>query len=127
MNEADIQREVMMELSRLGAVVWRNNTAIVTGWDTVKTAISLLKRGQISACISFLQSRRPITVGLCKGSSDIIGIYRGLFLAVEVKTPKGRVSADQQIFLDAVNRAGGIAFVARDKKDVKTMLTQLSR
>jgi len=59
-------------------------------------------------------SYRHITAGLCKGSSDLIGIAPcGRFLAVEVKTPRGRVSAEQRTFIDAVNAAGGIAGVCR--------------
>ena len=99
MNEADIQREVMMELSRLGAVVWRNNTG------------------------SYKDGNRYIRYGLCAGSSDLIGIYRGTFIAVEVKTPKGRVSEAQKNFLNVVNANGGIGFVARRKEDVKKHLT----
>ncbi len=53
-----------------------------------------------------------------KGIADILGCYRGRLLAIEVKAPKGKVSYDQQRFIDNVNAAGGLAFVARSIDDV---------
>ncbi len=53
-----------------------------------------------------------------RGISDIIGIYQGRFLAIEVKTPKGKLTDSQRAFIQRVNREGGIAFVARSVEDV---------
>lgn len=53
-----------------------------------------------------------------RGMADIIGVYRGRFFAIEVKTPKGVVAPHQQRYIDDVNRAGGLAFVARSLDDV---------
>ena len=54
------------------------------------------------------------------GVSDILGILPGgRLLAVEVKTNRGRVSPLQQLFLDAINRYGGLGFVARSVEDVR--------
>ena len=47
-----------------------------------------------------------------KGIADILGIYQGRFLAIEVKKPGGRVSPEQVKFLQRVNDEGGIGFVA---------------
>lgn len=102
-SEADIQRACMIAASKLGAIVWRNNTGMLRNSNGI-----------------------PVKYGLCKGSSDIIGIYRGRFLAIEVKTPKGRVSKEQENFIDIVNKAGGIAFVARHPDDVINFLTNVS-
>jgi hypothetical protein len=52
------------------------------------------------------------------GISDIIGMYNGRYLAIEVKTKTGRVSEHQQEFIDEVKANGGIAFVARSVDDV---------
>ena len=101
MNEADIQRLVMIELSRLGAVVWRNNTG------------------------AYKANERYVRYGLCVGSSDIIGMYQGRFLAVEVKQPKKKPTQEQQRFINTVNENGGIAFVACCVEDVKKNLTNL--
>ena len=53
-----------------------------------------------------------------KGVSDIIGIYKNRFLAIEIKTEKGKVTKHQARFLKAVEDNGGIAFVARSVEDV---------
>ena len=53
-----------------------------------------------------------------KGVSDILGIWQGRLLAIEVKTRTGKVSQYQQDFIDTINREGGIAFVARSVDDV---------
>ena len=53
-----------------------------------------------------------------KGVSDIIGCYKGRFLAIEVKKPGGKLTLMQAKFLAQVEDAGGIAFVARSLDDV---------
>ena len=57
-------------------------------------------------------------LGSMAGVSDIIGIYKGRYLAIEVKGPKGQVTEKQQRFIDRVNIEGGLAFVARGVEDV---------
>lgn len=57
------------------------------------------------------------------GCSDVIGQMRdGRLLAVEVKAPAGRLRPEQQQFLNLVNQAGGVAFVARSCADVRRAL-----
>ena len=61
-----------------------------------------------------------------RGVSDIIGVFpSGQFVAIEVKTKKGRVSQHQKFFLDNINYMGGIAFVARSLDDVITVFSKL--
>jgi hypothetical protein len=53
------------------------------------------------------------------GCADVLGQLRdGRFLAVEVKAAKGRASPEQVAWLERINQAGGVAFVARDLRDV---------
>ncbi|MFZ4539680.1 VRR-NUC domain-containing protein [Propionivibrio sp.] len=60
-----------------------------------------------------------------RGCSDLIGMLKdGRWLAVEVKAPKGRVRPEQAAFLETVLKAGGVAFVARDCRDVARVLDQ---
>jgi len=62
-----------------------------------------------------------------KGMADIIGVLPGgRFLAIEVKAPGGKATAEQQEFLDAVNKAGGAAFVARSTREVEAYLRELA-
>jgi len=67
-------------------------------------------------CAHFKHWSGPMTHP--KGIADILGIWEGRPLAIEVKTKKGRVTDHQRKFLDCVRRNGGIAFVARSIDDV---------
>jgi hypothetical protein len=58
------------------------------------------------------------TLGSYLGVSDIIGCYKGKMIAIELKAPKGVASPDQIRFIENVNAAGGLAFVARSLDDV---------
>ena len=54
-----------------------------------------------------------------KGCPDVIGQLRdGRLLGVEVKAAKGKLRPEQAVFLERIRRAGGVAFVARDCRDV---------
>ena len=77
-----------------------------------------------------LDSNQKIRCGLCPGSADLIG-WRSItitpdmvgnrvaqFVAIEVKTPAGRVSQPQVHFLDRVKSAGGHALVVRSEDDL---------
>ena len=56
------------------------------------------------------------------GIADLIGIYKGRYLAIEVKVPGRKPSDRQQAFLDRVNHEGGLAFVATGVEDVMEKL-----
>lgn len=100
MKESDIQRLIMLALSEAGCVIWRNNTGVL------KNAAGI-----------------PIRFGLCVGSSDLIGITpRGKFLAVEIKTCKGRATPEQLRFIEAVRKHGGIAGIARSPEEALALL-----
>ena len=53
-----------------------------------------------------------------KGISDLICCYKGRFVAIEVKKKAGKLSPDQETFLQHVNESGGLGFVARSVEDV---------
>ena len=60
------------------------------------------------------------------GCPDVLGQLKdGRFLGVEVKAAKGRTSPEQTLFLERINQAGGVAFVARDLRDVLRALGPL--
>jgi len=53
------------------------------------------------------------------GCSDVLGQLRdGRLLAVEVKARQGKMTNEQTAFLSLVRRFGGVAFLARDCRDV---------
>lgn len=60
------------------------------------------------------------------GCPDVLGMLRdGRLLGVEVKAPKGKLRPEQAIFLERINDAGGVGFVARDCRDVMQALGPL--
>ena len=53
------------------------------------------------------------------GCPDVLGQLKdGRLLGVEVKAEKGRLRPEQTIFLERIRVAGGVAFMARDCRDV---------
>ena len=77
---------------------------------------------------------RPVQFGLAKGSADLVGwktvtitpdmVGRdvAVFTSLEIKTPKGRATENQQAWMNCVERAGGIAGIARSVEDAAQIL-----
>lgn len=58
-----------------------------------------------------------------KGCSDILGQMRdGRLIAIECKAERGRVSLEQQAFLDTVRQYGGVSGVARGVTDAELII-----
>ena len=63
-----------------------------------------------------------------KGCPDVLGQLKdGRLLACEVKSKTGRLRPEQTIFLERIRGAGGVAFVARDLRDVLRELSNHER
>ena len=117
MSESNIQREIMLALSKAGVTIWRQNVG--TGWVGESHRITHPTTIRLQPGDVVIRNARPLHAGLCKGSSDLIGLQPvviqpehigmtfGRFVASEVKTASGRVSADQRNFIDHVNARGG--------------------
>ena len=111
MTEQDIMRSIM--LAPHGCRLWRNNTGAIKD-----------------------ETGRLVRFGLCKGSSDIIGITPititpemigkrvGVFTAIEVKKPKGMPTDEQVNFIERVRGLGGFAGVARSVEDALEITNQ---
>lgn len=95
----------------------------------VKAILDYLKWTKILAWRSnnigtYSKAREQYIFHGLKGVSDILGVLDGgKFLAIEVKTDKGKLSEYQKEFLDKVNKLGGKGFVARSIEDVVKELT----
>lgn len=122
MNESLLMRKIMVALSNAGARVFRNNRALAWAGKVIRP--SQFMNVTVGPADVVILGARPIHVGLCEGSSDLIGwrtikitpdmvgLSVAIFSAVEVKTNSGRLSSEQRNFIDAVNSAGGIGVVA---------------
>ena len=120
---------IMLALSRAGVRIFRNNVGM--GWcGEGKTFCARapctvsLQPGDV-----VLRKARPLHAGLFKGSGDLIGwrpvtITQAMvgttiaqIVSAEVKQGRDTVKPDQQNWLDAMNRDGGLAFVARSERE----------
>jgi hypothetical protein len=112
MSEAAIQQDIRLALGQTpGLRVFRNNVGAIKD-----------------------RNNRLVRYGLCTGSADLIGwqsvvITEAMvgqrfarFVSIEVKTPSGRLSPEQETWQAAVKKAGGIAVVARSVDDVSFLV-----
>lgn len=114
MKESNIQSAILIALSSNNCLVWRVDTAGAWVGRIVHRERDLIT----------LANARMIQAGLCKGGSDIIGIHKptGRFIAIEVKGKRGRVTKEQENFINAIKSANGIAGVARSVEDALALL-----
>jgi hypothetical protein len=59
------------------------------------------------------------------GVPDIICCYKGKFVAFEVKTGTGKLSALQSVTLSKIKVAGGVAVEVRSLKEVKEIIEKV--
>jgi len=93
-KETDIQAAILSCLRAMGIFAWRQNT------------------GAVSEGKRFVRFAFP-------GISDILGVLPGgKFLAIEVKSDRGKLTPRQKAFLQHVADNQGVAIVARCVDDV---------
>lgn len=88
--------------------------------DVVKPSMDALRRmfaGRLMAWRQNTGRRGGITFGL-KGTPDILGVLKpGRAFAIECKTAKGKLSADQEAWRAMFEAAGGLYAVARSAQE----------
>lgn len=88
MTEADIQSRILVAITALpGAMFWRENSGVL-----------------------FTPTGRPVRAGT-PGVADIMGIYYGRGVGIEVKTPVGKQSKVQKNFQSMWESKGGKYFI----------------
>ncbi len=124
MTEQSLRKQVQLACSRLGARLFRVNTG--QAWAGKVVA----HHGDTVT----LSAAYPIRMGLATGGSDLIGwtlvtvtpemvgTEVAIFTAVELKTGRVPVTREQQTFLAAVVRAGGLAGVARSVAEAEAVV-----
>jgi hypothetical protein len=123
MLEADFMRQCMRRATDLGARLFRMNIGLAWTGDVTKN-----RDGSIT-----IRNPRPFKSGV-PGMSDLIGwtpvqITAGMvgktvaiYSAVETKSAKGRPTPEQANFISAVQKAGGLAGIARTDSDLTIIL-----
>jgi len=95
LKETEILQLVRLAASKMGATTFRNNTGMLKNKDGAY-----------------------VRYGLCEGSSDLIGwTSEGKFLALEIKRPNKHATPEQERFLKAVCKAGGIGAVVHSEEE----------
>lgn len=126
MSEADLQRQIMLSVSRIGVRLFRNNVA--KGWIGASTGpfthdtVVTVRAGSV-----VIADARRLHSGLCVGSSDLVGFsieHNGKFCAIECKSKRGVLTDEQANFGERVTNAGGIFIVGRS---VEQVLEELKR
>lgn len=85
------------------AMIWRNNTGQITVEDRV------IRFGKV-------------------GASDFIGLAsNGRLLAIECKSPHGRLTHEQHVFLTQINRKGGYGCAVRSVDEFIVAVTRAIR
>lgn len=118
-SEKTIQSEILLDIGALPWLrVWRNNTGQAWTGNKVERAGGPMTVRMFPGDV-LIRKAHPISFGLA-GSADILGIERnqGKFVAIEVKTPKGRQSEKQKKFQNMIESMNGIYILARNTEDV---------
>jgi hypothetical protein len=137
-TEQQIQSRIRLAVSGPGSGVrlWRQNCG--KGWAGPAQRVDQANLGAMRASLQpgdvVVRRGRILEAGLTPGSGDLIGIRPvvisaehigqrlGVFASIEVKVPKGRVSPEQQQWLQIVQSLGGIAGVARSVEDAQQLM-----
>lgn len=106
-TESEIQREIIVAGNRGGMRLFRNNIAKIQHrgrW----LSFGIPGKGGADLIGWTTQTVTP----------EMVGKKLAVFTSIEVKTPTGRASKEQENWLKQVNNAGGIAKIIRDKNEL---------
>lgn len=107
-----LQREVMLALSGAGATIFRNNSGVAVYPDGSRVRYGIANPGGAD-----LIGWQSIVI-----TPDMVGSQVARWLAVEVKSGRGRLTCEQAHFLEVVRAAGGLASVARSAEDALRLI-----
>ncbi len=113
--EAPILQDTLIEGSRLGLRLFRNNRGFFYTLDGMRKVKAGLLTDGASDCIGIM----PVTITL-----EMVGKTIGVFAAVETKKstwtkPKTDGERDQAKFIDFVRKFGGFATFLTNPQDLK--------
>jgi len=107
MNEMNRLRAIMLGLSTPGVRLFRNNCGALKDADG-----RLIRYGVANPGGSDLIGWKSVTV-----TPEMVGQKLAVFLAIEVKGERTRVTDQQRNFIERVRLDGGLAGVARSVED----------
>lgn len=103
-SEAEIENEILVFLSKIkGGYFWKNTS------------------GGFFDGAAFRRHSSPFAI---RGTSDIIGLFAGRFVALEVKDAKGKATKEQLAFIEKVRSRGGVGAVVRSIADTRAFFLE---
>lgn len=129
MSETSLYNVIRLAVCKLGARLFRNNTALAWVGKVVRRDDRTIT----------LENYRPLHAGLEVGGSDLVGWTPvtitadmvgktvALFTAFEVKAVNGRTSKEQENFLRAIVASGGVAGVVRSDTQAVALVERAQR
>ena len=112
MSESAIQRQIRARMGALRIPLFRYQCG--TFLTPQGTPIHIGEKG-VSDLIGFIpHTITPVDVG------SVVAV----FTALEVKQPRGRLRAEQGLFLRMVNAAGGLGAVVRSAEDAEAVVRE---
>ena len=104
--ETKIQNRIMMDMSKKGYLVWRNQVGLFKTMDGRTVNIGI--KGS-----SDLMAVKPTVI-----TPEMVGQTLAVFVAVEVKTATGQQSEPQKKWQKAVEKLGVKYIIARCEDDI---------
>ena len=79
---------------------------------------------RVNVGTGYTQDGRYFNTGVPKGFPDLFGFRKsdGKAVFIEVKTPKGRPSAEQKKFLEIMQKYGAISGICRSKEEAINLI-----
>ncbi|MFQ5445181.1 MAG: VRR-NUC domain-containing protein [Nitrospinales bacterium] len=99
MKESVIQHQILSYLGHIGVFCYRSNTG----------GARLPGKGGRPQFVRF---------GV-RGHPDIVAVYDGKYVGIEVKSEKGRQTKYQRWFQEDLEEAGGVYLLARSVEDIE--------
>lgn len=95
-----LTQQIIQYITLRGGLAWRNNTG------AYKSDTRFIKYGKV-------------------GSGDVLAVYRGKFMTIEIKVGLDKLSPDQESWMERVESCEGVAVVAHTLEDVIAALERI--
>jgi len=108
LTEKQIENAILQALNMLPTCkAWKNQSVGI--YDPIKKTFRSRSKYQI------------------KGVSDILGIYRGKMICLEVKSKKGRLTDEQSLFLEQMRKLGAVTACVRSVSEALDILASIDK
>jgi len=120
------EKEILLYLQKKYPEIrlWRFDTGQAYAKFSLKACLQEYKRTK-----SITQAMKKlviITYGT-KGFPDLAGLYKGVFIGIEIKVGKDRQREEQKVMEQVINKAQGIYILLTDKKPIDEQIERIEQ